>query len=242
MEVKNPSDGVAPSDQEFSAGNLADDKSPTQEANTPKDSDLNEIGQMETSMDVNMDNVYPDDERQTSEPVDLNHDLQVGVSGEISASGNDIDLDSFAAQAPGLREMMSEQIAMMFKSVSDRAIAASFVDLLDDAGYLHVDLDELAQRLGSDLEQVDEVLSQVQTFDPPGIFARNLGECLKLQLVRKNRLDPAMDTLLDNLELLAKRDFKTLKRICHVDEADLLEMMAEIQSLDPKPGDRKSVV
>ena len=238
LEMKNPSDGVAPSEEESSAGNLSDEKAEVLDGSATKDSDLNEIGQMETSLDVNMDNVYPDDERQTSDPVDLNHDLQVGASGEISASGTDIDLDSFAAKAPGLREMMNEQIAMTFKSVSDRAIAASLVDHLDDAGYLHVDLEDMAERLGSDAEQVSNVLSQVQTFDPPGIFARNLGECLKLQLERKNRLDPAMDALLDNLELLAKRDFKSLKRICHVDEADLLEMMAEIQGLDPKPGAR----
>jgi RNA polymerase sigma-54 factor len=236
LELKSPSDGGAPTEEEFSAGNLSDDKSASADESSSSEGDLNEFGQMETSLDVNMDNVYPDDERQKSDPVNLNHDLQVGASGEISASGTDIDLDSFAARAPGLREMMNEQIAMTFKSVTDRAIAASLVDHLDDAGYLRVDLEDISLRLGSSAEQVNSVLSKAQTFDPPGIFARGLGECLKLQLVRKNRLDPAMDALLDNLELLAKRDFKSLKKICLVDEADLLDMMSEIQSLDPKPG------
>eukprot|EP00521_Asterionellopsis_glacialis_P002291 CAMPEP_0195257240 /NCGR_PEP_ID=MMETSP0706-20130129/6705_1 /TAXON_ID=33640 /ORGANISM="Asterionellopsis glacialis, Strain CCMP134" /LENGTH=112 /DNA_ID=CAMNT_0040310419 /DNA_START=111 /DNA_END=445 /DNA_ORIENTATION=- len=80
LELKSPSDGGAPTEEEFSAGNLSDDKAPSHDGNASTDSDLNEIGQMETSLDVNMDNVYPDDERQKSEPVDLNHDLQVGVS------------------------------------------------------------------------------------------------------------------------------------------------------------------
>ena len=69
-----------------------------------------------------------------------------------------------------------------------------------------------------------------------GLFARDLAECLALQLRARDRLDPAMAALLDNLELLARRDFQSLKRICGVDEEDLLDMLAEIRTLDPKPG------
>ena len=77
-----------------------------------------------------------------------------------------------------------------------------------------------------------------QGFDPPGLFARDLAECLALQLKRLDRFDPAMEALVANLPLLARRDFKTLRRLCEVEEADLLDMMAEIRSLDPKPGNR----
>jgi RNA polymerase sigma-54 factor len=76
----------------------------------------------------------------------------------------------------------------------------------------------------------------VQQFDPAGIGARNLAECLAIQLRERNRLDPAMQALLDNLPLLAKRDFHALRKICAVDEDDFAEMVAEVRRLDPKPG------
>ncbi len=73
-------------------------------------------------------------------------------------------------------------------------------------------------------------------FDPPGLFARDLRECLAAQLADKNRLDPAMDALLDNLELLARRDLRALMSVCGVDSEDLADMIGEIRALDPKPG------
>ena len=73
-------------------------------------------------------------------------------------------------------------------------------------------------------------------FDPAGMFARDLKECLAVQLAEKNRLDPAMAALLDNLDLLARRDLKRLMAVCGVDAADLADMIAEIRRLDPKPG------
>jgi RNA polymerase sigma-54 factor len=76
----------------------------------------------------------------------------------------------------------------------------------------------------------------LQEFDPPGVFARDLPECLALQLRDRNRLDPAMRLLLDNLPLLAARNAPALLRICGVDAEDLAEMVAEIKSLDPRPG------
>ena len=80
------------------------------------------------------------------------------------------------------------------------------------------------------------MLATLQTLDPPGVFARSLAECLAIQLKQKNRFDPAMERLIQHLELLARRDFATLKRVCGVDEEDLLDMMAEIRQLNPKPG------
>jgi RNA polymerase sigma-54 factor len=76
----------------------------------------------------------------------------------------------------------------------------------------------------------------VQDFDPPGVFARDLRECLGLQLRDRNRLDPAMQALLDNLPLLAARNAPALIRLCGVDAEDLAEMVAEIKALDPRPG------
>jgi RNA polymerase sigma-54 factor len=76
----------------------------------------------------------------------------------------------------------------------------------------------------------------LQTFDPPGVCARNLTECLAIQLKERDRYDPAMQTLVEHLDLLAKRDFVGLRRLCNISEEDLADMIAEIRSLNPKPG------
>jgi len=86
------------------------------------------------------------------------------------------------------------------------------------------------------LERVEAVRYVMMRFDPPGMFARDLKECLGAQLADKNRLDPAMQTLLNNLELLARRDLRALMSRCGVDAEDLADMIGEIKALDPKPG------
>src|SRR3979411_1121585 len=93
-----------------------------------------------------------------------------------------------------------------------------------------------SRRRGGRAGGVERVLARLQEFDPPGVFARDLPECLALQLRDRNRLDPAMRLLLDNLPLLAARNAPALLRICGVDAEDLAEMVAEIKSLDPRPG------
>ena len=80
------------------------------------------------------------------------------------------------------------------------------------------------------------MLAVCQTFDPAGMFARDLAECLALQLKARDRFDPAIAALVANLDLLARRDFVALRRICGVDEEDLVDMVAEIRALDPRPG------
>ncbi len=80
------------------------------------------------------------------------------------------------------------------------------------------------------------VLKKLQGFDPTGIFARSLGECLALQLAERDRLDPAMAVMLENLHLIARRDFAALGKLCGVDDEDLAEMTAEIRALNPKPA------
>ena len=118
----------------------------------------------------------------------------------------------------------------------DRVIALHLLDLLDEAGYLHPSLDSVARLLGTDLGRVEAVLARLQQFDPPGVFARDLKECLALQLRDRNRLDPAMQALLDHLPLLASRNIAALVRVCRVGTEDVADMIAEIKSLDPRPG------
>lgn len=107
---------------------------------------------------------------------------------------------------------------------------------MDDDGYLRCDMDETAERLACDGPFLDGVLQVLQGFEPTGVFARNLRECLFLQLREKDRCDPAMMALLDHLDILARRDLAMLRRVCGVDDEDLRDMIAEIRALCPRPG------
>lgn len=188
-------------------------------------------------LDTSLENVFPDDPG-TSER--LGPDLAAqwkSTSGNGSGGASEgFDMEDMAAAAVTLRDHVGEQIAFAFSSPADRLIAAELADGLDEAGYLRAELSEVAARLGADLETVERVLSTCQSFDPVGIFARDLAECISLQLAVRDRLDPAMQALVANLDLLARRDFQALRRICGVDEEDLLDMLADIKALDPRPG------
>ncbi|HEY5300876.1 MAG TPA: RNA polymerase factor sigma-54, partial [Acetobacteraceae bacterium] len=90
--------------------------------------------------------------------------------------------------------------------------------------------------LGIGVARIEAVRARMMRFDPPGLFARDLRECLAAQLAERDRLDPAMAALLDNLDLLAKRELRQLMAICGVDAEDIVQMVAEIRALDPKPA------
>lgn len=188
-------------------------------------------------LDASLENLFPDDPG-TAER--LGPDLTAqwkSASGSGSMSSSDgFDVGDMAATAITLREHVGEQVALAFTDPAARLIAGELADGLDEAGYMRADIEEIAARLGTDRAAVTNVLAVCQAFEPAGIFARDLAECLSLQLAVRDRLDPAMKALIANLELLARRDFQTLKRICGVDEEDLLDMLAEIRALDPRPG------
>ncbi len=141
------------------------------------------------------------------------------------------------ADAPrSLREHLAEQLRLGFTDPVDRLIAAHLIALLDPSGRLAADPADLARAMGTTLERVEAVRARMQRFDPVGMFCRDLRECLAVQLAERNRLDPAMATLLDNLDLLARRELRRLMTLCGVDAEDMAEMIAEIRALDPKPG------
>ncbi|HTZ78939.1 MAG TPA: RNA polymerase factor sigma-54 [Stellaceae bacterium] len=145
-------------------------------------------------------------------------------------------LDQTLTRPTTLRDHLLDQIQVDIREPADRLIALHLLDLVDDAGYLQGSLGEVAERLGAATPAVESVLKQLQRLDPPGVFARNLGECLALQLRERDRLDPAMQALIDNLPLLAARNASELTRLCGVDLEDIQAMAAEIRQLDPKPG------
>jgi RNA polymerase sigma-54 factor len=108
--------------------------------------------------------------------------------------------------------------------------------MVNEAGYLTGDISDIANYLGTSRDHVARILETLKTFDPVGVFAADLQECLGLQLRERNRLDPAMATLIANLNLVAKRDFAALRALCKVDLEDIREMIAELKDLNPKPG------
>ena len=195
---------------------------------------------MSEKLDSSLENIFPDDPG-TSER--LGPDLaaqwkSAGSSGAGSRSEAGFDMDDMAAASVTLRDHVGEQIAFAFTDPAARLIARELAENLDDDGYMRADIAEIAGRLGAGVDDIAAVLSVCQTFEPAGLFARNLAECLSLQLALRDRLDPAMRAMLGHLDLLARRDFASLKRICGVDEDDLLDMLAEIRGLDPSPGTR----
>jgi len=157
-------------------------------------------------------------------------------SGRGDFDGDDRSVAETVGRERSLREHLVEQINVDLTDAGDRVIGLQLVDLLDERGYLGGALGDVADLLGCPRERVEAVLTQVQRFDPPGIFARDLAECLALQLAERDRLDPAMQALLANLPLLAKRDVAALRRVCGVDDEDLAEMIAEIKALNPRPA------
>jgi RNA polymerase sigma-54 factor len=146
------------------------------------------------------------------------------------------NLEDTLSRPESLREHLGAQMAVDLADPVDRLIGTHLMGHLDPCGYLAVSVEEVAATLGAPPEQVEAVLARMQALDPPGLFARSLRECLALQLADLNRLDPAMEALLDHLEMLGRRDLPGLMKVCGVDAEDLREMIAEIRALDPKPA------
>ncbi|TYC49291.1 RNA polymerase factor sigma-54 [Rhodobacterales bacterium] len=188
-------------------------------------------------MDTDLGNVFPDEPGVPASP-----DPALLKSGDSyknassSAASDDYNLEAFVAEETSLVNSLEEQMHLSLSEEADKLIAGHLINSLDENGYLYLDLEETAEQLGVDMSRLEAVLGVLQTFEPAGVFARSLAECLKLQLIDRNRFDPAMEAMIDNIELLARRDLAALRKICQVDDEDLIEMIAEIRALDPKPG------
>ncbi len=151
-------------------------------------------------------------------------------------SGEEINPEAFVSSEPSLRDHLSEQLPLALHGHVERLIGQHLIDMVDEAGYLPADLDQLAVKLGAPLALVETVLAVLQTFDPPGVFARSLAECLALQLKEQNRYDPRIAALLDNLDLLAAHNLTGLRKAVGTDMAEITDMIEEIKRLNPKPG------
>ena len=163
--------------------------------------------------------------------------LSTGPSGSGPAGEELPDLDTLGSPPESLHDHLLAQAGTAVAR-ADQFIAAHLIDQIDDAGYLRVRLLDVAMRLGVPLARVEAVLAIVQTFDPTGVGARDLAECLALQAKEADRYDPCMARLIDNLDLLGRGEVKRLQRMCGVDDEDMADMIRELRGYDPKPGCR----
>jgi RNA polymerase sigma-54 factor len=199
--------------------------------------DLGSRTEIEQTLDTGLDNVFSEEPAETAARNAQDAAPTTYTEWGGGASGDeDYNLEAFVAAEQTLADHLAQQLAVAFAAPAQRMIGQYLIDLVDDAGYLPPDLGQAAERLGATSDDVEAVLAALQKFDPPGICARNLSECLAIQLRELDRYDPAMQAFVGHLDLLAKRDFASLRKLCGVDEEDLADMIAEIRRLDPKPG------
>ena len=193
---------------------------------------------MEEGLGTELDNVFPDDgameKRANPEPPAPGYSEWSGAASRGEDGG--YNLEAFVSAEATLSDHLAEQMALAISDPAGRMIGQYLIDMVDEAGYLVGDLDTVAEKLGAPRADVEAVLAILQTLDPPGVCARNLTECLAIQLKDRNRFDPAMRMLVEHLDLLAKRDLGALRRLCGVNDEDLTDMIAEIRNLNPKPG------
>ncbi|UGY06834.1 RNA polymerase factor sigma-54 [Bradyrhizobium quebecense] len=199
--------------------------------------DLGTRAEIEQTLDTGLDNVFSEEPAEAAARAAQDAPPSVYTEwGGGASSDDEYNLEAFVAAELTLADHLAEQLAVAFSAPAQRMIGQYLIDLVDDAGYLPADLGQAAERLGASQQAVDEVVAVLQKFDPPGVCARNLSECLAIQLRELDRYDPAMQALVEHLDLLAKRDIAALRKLCGVDDEDITDMIAEIRRLDPKPG------
>ncbi len=183
--------------------------------------------------DTSPDDAAPGRQRTADAPGGYSEWAGVGSGGRDDGEFN---LEAFVSAETTLADWLREQLTLEIVDPVRRMIGNYLIDLVDEAGYLSSDLATVAEKLGTSVTEIEAVLGILQSFDPPGVCARDLAECLAIQLKEQNRYDPAMAALITRLDLLARRDFTALKKICGVGDEDLADMIAEIRRLNPKPG------
>ncbi|PSC04063.1 RNA polymerase sigma-54 factor [Alsobacter soli] len=204
-----------------------------------------ERGEIEDRQDTGFDNEFPDDAPvsearsgagETADGLGLSAGNWSGVGGGGRDPDDEVNLEAFVAAQGSLHDALAEQLQVATEDPVERMIGLALIDLVEESGYITEPIEPVAERLGVPVADVERVLGIIHGFEPTGVGARNLAECLRLQLQELDRCDPAMQALLEHLDLLARRDFSALKRICGIDDEDLGDMVAEIRRLDPKPG------
>lgn len=190
------------------------------------------------NLDTRVDDVYPDlsgSDRAGLDEQGWTQQRQT-VRNDSASGSSDYNLENFVQEEITLHDHLHEQLSLSKLNEAQRIIAVHLIDMVDDRGYLRGSIESVAILLGTDIDVIEDVLAQLQRFEPTGVFARDLADCMRLQLIEQNRYDPAMQALLENIHMLASHNFSGLKKVCQVSDEDLADMIAEIKHLNPKPG------
>ena len=166
------------------------------------------------------------------------------TQGGTHSDNDEAEYPQLAAEAQTLREHLIWQLSLTQLAERDQRVVTLLIDSLDDDGYLHQDLDELAALLPPELEiGIDELhvaLRHLQNLEPVGVGARNPAECLQLQLEALPAATPyraqALEIVKHHLEVLAARDFARLKKLLHCADDELRGIQHLIVGLNPRPG------
>jgi RNA polymerase sigma-54 factor len=190
------------------------------------------------TFDTGVENLYDADrtgQAGTGDPWTGDSWAGVGAGGNLSFDAAGFDLDQQPDRPESLRSHLLTQLGQCRAAPQVLALARLIVEELDEHGYLRTGLAELGSRLDADTEALEAALALVQGCEPTGVGARDLAECLALQLAERDRLDPAMRRLLENLALVERGERRRLRLLCGVDEEDFADMLAELRALNPRP-------
>ena len=193
----------------------------------------------EAPLDTDYENLYTNDSAAEASDQGSGGGYDSYISGRGGALGfdnRDFDLEQTLTSEISRRDYLFRQLNVEIDDPVDRLIGAHLIEMVDEAGYLAGDLEPVARIMGCEVSRVERTVGLLQDLDPAGMFARNLSECLALQLAERDRLDPVMRLFLDHLNLVAEGDIKGLMKVCGVDAEDVRQMIVEIKELNPKPG------
>ncbi len=188
------------------------------------------------SLDSDSESLFP--EQTSLADAGNGNDLTLNSSSgnSLGSSDNDFSVEMMEDIDITLANHLRQQLGHFDLTPIQSHICLHLIDLLDDAGYITVENADICLQLNAEEADVNIAIDAIQNMEPSGIGARNLRECLALQLRDKNRLDPWTELVLDNLDLIAQHNLAKLRKVTMISEEDILDIIKDIKSLDPKPG------
>lgn len=192
-------------------------------------------------LDVDYDNEF-DDFGSDRESYDNNGDYAFEDYSKTRQANISEDFDFFEdklSHIKSLYDFLKEQIYLAFKKNYDKIIALRLCEFLDDSGYFIGNTKKISSSLNIEEEKTLNILSKLKEFEPSGIFASSLAECLKTQLKDKNLFNEKIEILLNNLDLLANGNFAKIKNICKIStDEELASIIKNIKAQNPKPANK----
>lgn len=197
--------------------------------------------QSDAPLDTDYNGLYDDNSFSDNIGAMPSQNLGLNGSNQITGGAGNFDFTESSAEqkqsgAVSLKSHLESQLVLLQAEQYEKIIIQYLIGLMDEAGYINEETSLIAERCGCNEDDVDRIFTIAQTMEPLGVFARSLGECLKIQQIQADRYDPVMVIFLDNLAMLGDRKFNELRRLCKVTKEDFLDMVEEIKALNPKPG------